>query len=62
MEKLYDYIFWFNHYEGIWYAVHRDHQLDFFNGHRDKIDYLKSSKHSTLVEIICKDKLRESLK
>ena len=54
MEKLYDYIFWYNHYEDVWYAIPRDHQLDFFNGNRDKSKYIKSKQHSTLVEIICK--------
>jgi hypothetical protein len=54
MEKLYDYLFWYNHYERVWYAIHREYQLDFFSGKRNETQYLKSSKHSTLVEIICK--------
>ena len=31
----YDYIFWHNPYEDLWYAIPRDQQLDFFNGNRD---------------------------
>jgi len=54
MEKLYNYIFWFNHHEKLWYAINRDEQLEFFNGNRNKTKYIKSKEHSTLVEIICK--------
>lgn len=62
MEKLYEYIFWYNHHEKYWYAVHRDYQLDFFNGNRDRSKYIRSTQHSTLVEILCKQELPESLK
>jgi hypothetical protein len=54
MEKLYDYVFWYNHHEKLWYAIPRDQQLDFFNGNRSKVEFLKSKKESTLIEIICK--------
>ena len=54
MEQLYNYIFWYNHYEELWYAIDRDSQLEFFNGNREKAKYLKSNQHSTLVELICK--------
>ena len=54
MENLYNYIFWYNHHEEVWYAIHRDTQLEFFNGSRDKANYIKSNQHSTLVELICK--------
>lgn len=54
MEKLYDYIFWYNHHEEVWYAINRDEQLEFFNGNRNKTKYIKSKAHSTLVEMICK--------
>lgn len=63
MENLYDYIFWYNHHEGNWYAVHRDYQLEFFNGSRNKTKYIKSKQHSTLVELLVKsiplDKIEE---
>lgn len=54
MENLYDYIFWFNHHEEIWYAIKREHQLDFFNGNRDKAEFIKSKEHSVLVELLTK--------
>lgn len=57
LDRLYDYIFWYNPYEELWYAIHRDYQLDFFGGYRNKTKYLKSSQHSTLVELICKEHL-----
>lgn len=57
MEKLYDYIFWYNPYEDLWYAITTDTQLDFFRGNRNNAIYYKSKQHSTLVEIIIKNKL-----
>lgn len=61
MEKLYDYIFWYNPYEAFWYAIHRDTQLNFFNGHRNKSVFYKSKEHSTLVEILTKKDLLKQL-
>ncbi|CAB4142574.1 hypothetical protein UFOVP449_59 [uncultured Caudovirales phage] len=54
LEKLYDYIFWYNSYEEVWYAVHREYYSDFFGGHRNRTYFIKSNKHSVLVELICK--------
>jgi predicted transglutaminase-like protease len=60
MEPLYYYIFWYNPIEKIWYAIHRDSQLVFFNGNRKEAEYLKSSEINTLIELICKPhKLKE---
>jgi len=59
--NLYDYIFWYNPYENLWYAIYRDSQLDFFSGHREKSKYYKSKEHSTLVAILMKDGLAETL-
>ena len=57
MEKLYNFVFWYNPYENSWYAIFRDTELDFFNGNRKKSIYYKSNEHSTLVELIVKDKI-----
>ncbi len=54
-ENLYDYVFWYNHYDSLWYAISRDTLIDFFGGNKDKSRFLKSKQHSTLVEIICKN-------
>lgn len=51
----YDFIFWNNPYEKIWYAISRDTQLEFFNGKRENSLYYKSKEISTLVEIINRD-------
>jgi hypothetical protein len=60
MEELYDYVFWFNSYESLWYAIKRDNQLEFFNGSRSKIICIKSKDIDTLIELICKPiKLKE---
>jgi len=59
--NLYDYIFWYNPYEDLWYAIDRNTQLAFFNGQRGKSIYYKSKEHSTLVTILMKDGLAKRL-
>jgi hypothetical protein len=59
--NLYNFIFWFNPHEDLWYAIDRDTQLWFFNGDRKKAIYYKSKDHSTLVSILMKDGLAEKL-
>jgi hypothetical protein len=57
LERLYDYIFWYNAYEKVWYAIHREYYSDFFGGYRDRTRFIKSKQHSVLVELICKQNL-----
>jgi len=52
MFALYNYIFWNNPYEDVWYAIHRDSYLDFFNGNRHRAKFYKLKEHSTFVEIV----------
>lgn len=53
MEELYDYIFWHNSLEEVWYAIPRDEYLLFFNGSRNKTQgVLKSKSIDTLIYII----------
>ena len=59
--NLYNYVFWYNPYEDLWYAIDRDTQLAFFNGRREKSIYYKSKEHSTLIAILMKDGLAEKL-
>lgn len=33
--KLYNFVFHYNHHEGLWYAIHRDRLNDYWNGERD---------------------------
>jgi hypothetical protein len=61
MENLYDYLFWYNYNEGLWYAIQRDTLISFFGGKREKSSYIKSKEHSTLVEIIVNSRILEEL-
>jgi hypothetical protein len=54
MDALYNYIFWFNHHEDLWYAISRDEQLAFFNGNRQNTKHFKSKNITTLTEILNK--------
>ena len=61
MEALYSYIFWYNHYESVWYAVDRDDQLKFFNGSRDDVKFYKSKDINVLIEILNKPTILKKL-
>ena len=52
MENLYSYIFWFNHHEGLWYAIDRNTEIEFFNGNRNESIHYKSTQITTLIEIL----------
>jgi len=55
MENLYDYAFWFNIYEDIWYAIPRDKWTLFFSGKEDKHKMegvYRSSEIDTLIAVI----------
>jgi hypothetical protein len=60
-EQLYNFIFWFNPYENLWYIIDRDTQLAFFSGKREESIFFRSSKVETLVEIITKEGELEKL-
>jgi hypothetical protein len=42
--NLYKYIFWYNEYEGLWYAIERDDEILFFNGKRKELKNILSNK------------------
>lgn len=53
MEKTYNYIFWHNHHEGLWYAIPKDDYLTFFNGHRHTLtDILSDENIDVLINKI----------
>jgi hypothetical protein len=55
MENLYDYAFWFNSYEDVWYAIPRDKWTLFFSGKEDKHKMegvYRSSEIDTLIAVI----------
>lgn len=50
---LYNYIFWQNAYEGIWYAIPRDEQQVFFGVNKDNAKNVYKSKNiNTLIRIV----------
>jgi hypothetical protein len=51
-EILYQYLFWYNVYEDLWYAIKSDTILNFFNGNRKKSEFYKAKKHSDLIKMI----------
>lgn len=61
MENLFDFVFWYNPYEKIWFAIDRNSQLNFFNGNREESTFYKSKEISTLIEIISNDNILEKL-
>ena len=52
MEKIYNYVFWYNHYTDLWYAISKDQYTNFFNGYREYERVLKSNKIETLIYLI----------
>jgi len=63
METTYNYIFWNNQFEEIWYAIPRDQYLTFFNGNRDKAKGVVKSKNIlTLIKVIDEPNLLKSNK
>lgn len=53
--SLYDYVFHFNPYQGIWHAIPRNMYMEYFNNDRkDLKGVLKSKNIDVLVEMITK--------
>ena len=50
--KLYNYVFWFNHHTNLWYAIPKHQYIDFFSGERKPTDAIKSPKIETLIYIL----------
>ena len=36
--ELYNFVFHYNHYDDLWYAIHRDRWADYWNGERENKD------------------------
>jgi hypothetical protein len=54
MEELYGFVFWYNDFEKLWYAIPRESYTDFFSGKYENADIMKSKNIDTLIELICK--------
>jgi hypothetical protein len=53
MEKTYNYIFWHNHHEGLWFAIPKESYLAFFGGKRDTLTDILSNKDITeLINLV----------
>jgi hypothetical protein len=50
---LYDYVFHYNHYTGLWSAVHRTSYMEYWNNSETK-GVIRSKDINTLIEIIQK--------
>ena len=47
---LYNYVLWYNEYEGLWYAIDRNTQIDFFSGKRSKSTYFSNKSVEVLIK------------
>ena len=61
-ENLYGFVFWYNPYNNLWYAIDKDTQLEFFNGNREKSVHYKSKEISTFIQIVGNKTLLEKMK
>jgi len=48
---LYDWAFWFNHYESQWFGIHRDTIVDFFSG-MDSARYFRGDTIESIMDQI----------
>jgi len=51
-DLLYDWFFWKNYHEDLWYAIHRDTLLFFMSGRREESLYYKSKDFETLESLL----------
>jgi hypothetical protein len=49
--NLYNHFFWFNEYTNLWYAIPRDHHIDFFSLN-NKEHVISSKDINVLIELI----------
>lgn len=54
--KLYNYLFHFNHHQSLWNAIPRDRIKDYFNNMNERVNtgILKAKDISTLLEFLSK--------
>jgi len=52
MENLYNYVFWYNSYQELWYAIETTKYTEFMSGHLRDENTLTSNKIETLIELI----------
>ena len=52
MENLYGYVFWYNPYTKLWYAIPTLTYAEFFAGNKDAKGVMSSDKIETLITVI----------
>ena len=62
MENLYSYVFWYNSYVELWYAIPTLNYTEFFSGKKDIEGVVSSNKIDTLISIISNPSLIEENK
>jgi len=56
MENLYYYVFWYNSYQELWYAIETSKYTDFMSGYDKDEKTLTSKKIESLIKMINKTK------
>lgn len=51
-DKLYDWVFHYNHYTNEWCAFKREHYSEYFNGNHNNV--IRNKSHNNLVDFILK--------
>lgn len=52
MENLYGYAFFYNPFKGVWCAVEREHQQDYYNGKLSENKILKNKDIQVLISFL----------
>ena len=50
--ELYSWLFWFNPYRDLWYAIKTDTSIDFFIGNKEKSVYKSHKDRDTLEQMV----------
>jgi hypothetical protein len=50
--ELYSWLFWFNPYQDLWYAIKTDTSIDFFIGNKEKAVYKSHKDRDTLEQMV----------
>ena len=61
-EYLYGYVFWYNPYEKMWYAINRETQIIFFGGDREKSKFFKAKEANLLIDFLEREYIKNVTK
>lgn len=57
IENLYGYVFWYNPYVEVWYAIPTTKYTEFFSGNKEPKGVMSSDKVETLITLIGRPEL-----